>query len=431
MSPELVGIIGIVVLLALMAAGMWIGLAMAVVGLLGIAYIQGFDQAFMVTGRMPYQMVSNYQFAVMPMFILMGMVVSETGIGADLYYAAHKWMGQLQGGLASATVGACALFAAITGSSTSGVVVMAKVALPEMRKHKYDERLSAGTIAAGSTIGILIPPSIGFILYGILTEQSVGKLFMAGIIPGVLEAVFYIATIYLLCRFNPRMGPPGPRASFREKIVSLKNIWAMVALFLLVMGGIYGGVFTPTEAGAAGAFGAIIITIVMRRFNRKGFLKTLLETGLMTVMILLIMAGVSIFTKFMAASELPFMLGNIVAGLDVPDIVIIVAIVLMYIILGCFLPAIMAIILTIPVIYPVVLAMGFDPIWFGVILVRMVEIGSITPPVGMNAFILSGVSGVPLGTIFRGVIPFVVADFAHLALLIAVPALSLFLPSMM
>jgi C4-dicarboxylate transporter DctM subunit len=368
---------------------------------------------------------------VMPMFILMGMVVSETGIGADLYYAAHKWMGQLQGGLASATVGACALFAAITGSSTSGVVVMAKVALPEMRKHKYDERLSAGTIAAGSTIGILIPPSIGFILYGILTEQSVGKLFMAGIIPGVLEAVFYIATIYLLCRFNPRMGPPGPRASFREKIVSLKNIWAMVALFLLVMGGIYGGVFTPTEAGAAGAFGAIIITIVMRRFNRKGFLKTLLETGLMTVMILLIMAGVSIFTKFMAASELPFMLGNIVAGLDVPDIVIIVAIVLMYIILGCFLPAIMAIILTIPVIYPVVLAMGFDPIWFGVILVRMVEIGSITPPVGMNVFILSGVSGVPLGTIFRGIIPFVVADFAHLALLIAVPALSLFLPSMM
>jgi len=431
MSPEFVGLIGILLLLALMAARMWIALAMGIIGFLGILYIQGLEQALHVAGSAPFVFIYKYSFAVMPMFILMGNVVSETGIATDLYYAAHKWLGQLRGGLAMATTGACGLFAAITGISMSGVIVMSKVALPEMRKYGYDDRLATGTIAAGSTLGILIPPSIGFILYGILTEQPIGKLFMAGIIPGVLEAIFYIVTIFILCRFNPGMGPPGPRTSFKEKIVSLKNIWAMVVLFLLVMGGIYGGIFTPTEAGAVGAFGAIVIAAISRRFTLKGFRRSLLETGLLTVMILLILAGVSIFQKFMAVSQLPFMLGDLVTGLEVPDIVIIMAIVAMYIILGCFLPAIMAIILTIPVIYPVVLAMGFNPIWFGVIMVRMVEIGVITPPMGMDVFVLSGVSGVPLGTIFRGIIPFLVAAFFFVALIIAVPALSLFLPSMM
>jgi tripartite ATP-independent transporter DctM subunit len=410
---------------------MWIALATAVVGFLGIAYVKGLDSAFLSAGRAPYLFIAKYDIAVMPMFVLMGMVVSETNIGSDLYYTVHRWLGHLRGGLAIATAGACALFGAITGSSMSGIMVMSKVALPEMQRYKYDDRLSTGVIAASSTMGVLIPPSIAFIMYGILTEVSIGKLFMAGVIPGILEAIFYMITIYILCHFNPQMGPPGPKTSFKMKIFSLKNTWPMVALFLLVMGGIYGGVFTPTEAGAIGAFGAITIAAVMGRFSRKAFFSSLRESGLMAAMILLMLMGVSIFQKFMAASQLPFWLGDFITGLKAPNIVIMIAIVIMYIIAGCFLPAMLAIILTIPIIYPAILAMGFDPIWYGVIMVRMTEIGAITPPVGMECFVLSGVSGVPLGTIYRGVVPFIIADFCHVALLIAVPSLSLFLPNMM
>jgi tripartite ATP-independent transporter DctM subunit len=312
-----------------------------------------------------------------------------------------------------------------------GIIIMSKVALPEMKRYGYDDRLSTGVIASSSTMGILIPPSMAFILYAVLTENSVGKLFMAGIIPGVLEAIFYMITIYIMCRFNPRMGPPGPKTSFKAKIVSLKGTWAMLVLFLLVMGGIYGGVFTPTEAGAIGALGSIIIATASRRLTVRGFYNALRETTLMTGMVLLMIAGVFIFMHFMAASQLPMWLGEWVAGLNVSNTVIIVAIVIMYIIAGCIIPEIVAIMLTIPIIYPVIQAVGFDPIWFGVIVVRMMEIGSITPPMAINVFMLSGISGIPISTVSRGVIPFVIADCFHVALLIAVPALSLYIPSMM
>jgi len=431
MSPELIGLIGIIVLLALLAARMWIALATGVVGFVGLLLLKSMSSAFLAAGQAPYQFITKYDLTVMPMFVLMGMIVGETGIGADLYEAAHRWLGAMRGGLSSATVAACALLAAITGSSMTGVLVMSKVALPEMQKYGYDDRLSTGVIAASATMGVLIPPSMGFIIYAMLTELSVGKLFMAGIIPGALEAVFYMATIFILCRINPKMGPRGPKYSFRDKIVVTRKIAAMLILFVLIMGGIYTGVFTPTEAGAVGALGAILITIFMRRFTVKGFFSYVMETGLMTGMILLMLMGVIIFQKFMAASRLPFFLGEIITSLDVPPILVMVGIIIMYIIAGCFLPAIMAIILTIPIIYPMVLAMGFDPIWFGVLLVRMTEIGDITPPMGMQCFVMSGVSGVPLGTVFRGVIPFVIADFCHVALLIAVPALSLYLPNHM
>jgi len=431
MSPELVGVIGVVLLLVLMAARVWIGLAMAIVGFLGIVYIQGFAQAFMVIGRMPYQFTTNYAFTVMPMFILMGMVASQTGIATDLYYAAHKWVGQVRGGLAMATTAACALFSALVGSTTAGVMVFGKVAIPEMKKYGYDDALSTGTLAASSTMGILIPPSIGFIIYGLLTQQSVGKLFMAGIIPGVIQAAVYILLIYTMCRINPRLGPAGPRTSFKEKIFSLRYIWAMVVLFLLVMGGIYMGIFTPTEAGAVGAFGAIVIAIISRRFTSKGFLSSLLDTGLMTAMIMFILAGASIFMKFMAVSNLPFWLSEVVTGAGLPPLGVLIAITVMLIILGTALPALLTIILTVPILYPVVLALGFDPIWFGVICVVVVEMGEISPPEGMSMFILSSVSGVPIGTIFRGVLPFFASDFARLALLIAFPQIALFLPSLM
>ncbi|MFC1946194.1 TRAP transporter large permease [Chloroflexota bacterium] len=431
MSAEVIGIIGIVCLLVLLAARMWIGLVMIVVGFVGIFFIKGLDHALLESRIVIWNNIAFYPMTVIPLFILMGFVTSETGIGKDLYNTVYKWLGHLRGGLAIATTGACAMLGAITGSSMSGILIMSKVALPEMRKYGYDEKLSAACIAAGSTMGILIPPSMVFILYGIMTELSIGKLFMAGLIPGILEAVFYMVTIYTMCRINPKLGPPGPKTGFKEKIVSLKGTWAMLTLFLIVMGGIYAGVFTPTEAGGVGAFGAILITTISRKLSRRGLVNALREATITTGMVLPMLVGVYFFMHFMAVSKLPFLLGELVTTMQVPTIVIIIAIVVIYIVLGCFLPAIPSVLLTIPILYPVILAAGLDPIWFGVIIVRMVEIGSITPPMGINVFVLCGITGIPIGTLYRGIIPFVLADFAHVALLIAVPAISLWLPSMM
>ena len=330
-----------------------------------------------------------------------------------------------------ATVGASAAFAAICGSSAATAATMGKVALPEMKRLDYDEKLATGSIAAGGTMGILIPPSMGFILYGILVDQSIGKLFMAGLIPGVLEAAFYIVTIWIITRLNPKLGPQGPRFSLKERIFSLKNTWAMILLFILVMGGIYNGVFTPTEAGAIGAFLAIVISLIGQRLNWTNFRSSIVETAQTTSMIVLMIVGAFIFMRFMAVSRLPVLLSDFVVGLPVGDIWILVAIIVMYIILGCFLDVYAAIILTLPIIFHVIQELVFNPIWFGVIMVRVMEIGLITPPMGMNVFILSSVTDVPIGKIFRGVIPFLIADFFHVALLVAVPALSLFIPESM
>jgi tripartite ATP-independent transporter DctM subunit len=431
MSPEIIGLIGVILLVVLLFSGMYIAAVLALLGFIGIACIQGLGQAFSTLGTAPFQFISDYSFTVAPMFMLMGNIVSETGIGADLYYAMHQWLGRLRGGLAIATAGASGLFAAIVGDSMSGVIVFSKTAFPEMRKFKYSDALNTAVIAAGATIGILIPPSMGFVIYGILTEQSVGKLFMAGIIPGVLQVAFYAITIAIWCRIKPLAGPPGPKSTFKEKVVSIRKIWAAAALFLLVMGGIYAGVFTPTEGGAVGALGAIVIVIVSGRFRLKGFLNVLLETGLMTAMFMLIMSGAPIFMRFMAVSRLPFWLGDIITGLQVSPIVVMILIIIMYVILGTALPAIMTLILTLPIIYPLVVGLGFDPIWFGVICVRMAEIGDISPPEGLGVFVLSGLTGVSIWTIFKGLIPFLISDCFHVALLVAVPSLCLFLPNRM
>jgi len=431
MSPEIIGLIGIIVMLALLGTGMWIGLAMSLVGIMGVVIMKGWGQALSMAGSIPYQNIAFYQMSVVPMFVFMGMIVGQSGIGADLYYTAHKLVGQFRGGLASATVVACALIAAITGNTTSGIIVMSKVALPEMRKYKYDEALSVGSIAASATMGILIPPSVAFVLYGILTEQSVGTLFIAGIVPGVLQAVFYIGVVYILCRINPNAGPAGPKYSIKEKVFSLKHVWPMLLLFVLVIGGIYGGLFTPTEAGAVGAFGSIIISVVMRRLDAKGFIQSLRDSAIMTGMMFLMLVGTFIFMYFMAASKLPQALGAWVAGLGLPSIVVMIAIIVMYIILGGPLPEVPLVILTIPIIYPVVQAMNFNPIWFGVIIVRILEIGSISPPVGQNIFVMSGITGVPVAKVYKGIWPFIYADIVHVALLVAFPVISLWLPGMM
>ena len=431
MSPEIIGLIGIILMLVFLFIRMWIGLAMGIVGFLGCAYLAGTDQALAVLGNTPYDTISSYVISAVPLFILMGMVIAETQIGADLYNTAYKFVGQLRGGLAMATVLACAALAAITGLSAPALVAMGKIALPEMKKYGYDDQLATGSIACAGTLAILIPPSLGFILYGILTEQSVGKLFMAGMLPGILLTFLFIVTIMIITARRPDAGPPGPKTGFKEKIFSLKNTWPMLALFLLVIGGIYGGIFTPTEAGAVGAFGAIVITLASRRLTTKNLLDSLRETAVTTAMVMLLFIGAFLFMRFLAISKLPFLLGGLVAGLTLSKYVILAAIIVLYIILGMFLDIMSAIMLTVPILYPAIIAMGFNPIWYGVIMVLVMEMGLVTPPVGLTVFALAGVTDVPTGTVFRGILPFVVAMIVCVVLLTVFPEIALFIPSLM
>jgi C4-dicarboxylate transporter DctM subunit len=431
MSPELIGALSIVALIILIFLRIWIGVCMVLIGFIGYGVLGSWNHALLHAGLEPYSNIAFYPITVIPLFILMGAVVSNTGVAADLYKTAYTWIGRLRGGLAMSTVVACAGFAAICGSSAATAATMGKVALPEMKKYNYDDKLASGSVAAGGTMGILIPPSMGFILYGILCEVNIGKLFMAGIIPGVLEALFYMVTIWIMCKWKPNMGPPAAGTTFKAKIISLRGTWAMLALFLLVMGGIYRGIFTPTEAGSIGAFGAIVISFIDRKLTWTTLRGSVVETAQTTAMIVFMIVGAFMLMRFLAISQLPLAIGDFVSELPVGPIWILLAIILMYIILGCFLDIYAAIILTVPIIFPVVLAMGFDVVWFGVIMVRVMEMGLITPPMGMNVFILASVTDVPIGTIFRGIIPFVIADVAHVALLVAIPSLSLFLPNTM
>lgn len=431
MSETTIGLIGILVLIALIFLRMNIGLAMALVGFAGFSVLAGLNGALSNLSAVPYRYVADYSFVVIPLFLLMGSLSANTGISRDLYQAAHSWFGQFRGGLAMATVGATAGFAAICGSSTATGAAMGKVAFPEMERFNYDPRLAAGCVAAGGTMGILIPPSLGFILYAILTEESVGQLFIAGILPGILEAVFYIITIYLLCLYNPKMGPVGPKTNLKSKLISLKGVWAMIVLFILVIGGIFMGIFTPSEAAAIGAFGALMIGLISRKVTRKNLIESLAETGRSTAMIFLLIIGAMIFQRFLAVTNLPITLADFVAKVKASPYMILAIILLFYIFVGCFLDIFSALVLTIPIIFPTIVALGFHPIWFGVLFVRIAEIGLITPPVGMNCFVIAGVTGTPLGTVFRGIVPFVIADFCHVALLVAVPEISLLLPKMM
>ena len=431
MSAELIGILGLIVLIVLLAARMWIGLTMATVGVLGVLLLKGVDSAMGVLGTVPYKYVAFYPMSAIPLFIFMAMVISNTGIATSLFNTAYKWLGQLRGGLAMASVLASGGLAAIMGDSVAEVVTMSQVAVPEMQKRNYDTSLATGCVAAGGTLGILIPPSLGFILYGILTEKSIGLLFMAGILPGLLLTLLFILVIWVVTAINPDAAPAGPKTTFKEKIISLKGIWHMVLLFVVIIGGIYGGIFTPTEAGGVGAFGAVTISLASGRLTWKILVDSLMEATKITAMIMLLVVGAFILMKFLAMSKLPFMLAETIGGLDLPRYVIFAGIIVLYIFLGMFLDIFAAIVLTIPVIFPLVTKMGFDPIWFGVVMVLVMEMGLITPPVGLNVFALSGVTGIPLHTVFRGVLPFVLAMVLCIILLIIFPQLALYIPSRM
>lgn len=432
MSPLIIGVIGFILLVVLIFMRMPIAVAMGAIGVVGMAYILGPHAGLNLLKTAPYASIARYGFSVVPLFILMGNFCFHAGVSRDLYYTVNKWLGQFRGGLAMATVAACAGFAAVSGSSLATAATMGTVALPEMKKYKYDPALATGAIAAGGTLGILIPPSVVLVIYGILTEQSIGKLFLAGFIPGILEAFFYIITISIICKRNPLLGPSGARTSLKEKVVSLKDTWMILVLFLVVIGGIYMGIFSPSEAAGIGAGGALGLALLRRRLSRQGFTASLLETVRATSMIFTILIGAMLLGYFMAVTRLPFELAGVVGGLEVNRYIILGAILAVYIFLGCMMIPMAMIILTIPIVFPLVIDQGFDPIWFGIITVRIFEIAQITPPVGMNVFVISGVAkDVPMGTIYRGIIPFLIADICHLTLLVAFPQLALFLPNLM
>jgi tripartite ATP-independent transporter DctM subunit len=404
---------------------------MASVGLVGFIFMVSAKGGLTMAARAAWDQFGSYDFSVVPLFMLMGQFSFTSGISSRLYEAAHKWFGHMRGGLAMATVGACAGFAAICGSSTATAATMGMVALPEMKRFKYDPGLATGCIAAGGSMGILIPPSVILIIYGIMTEQSIGQLFAAGFIPGIMEAVFYIATIAIVCKINPKLGPRGPKTTFKTKVTGLWGGTAETMLiFVLVIGGLFGGWFTPTEAAGVGAALVLILSLVTRHMSWGGFKDSLLSTTSTTAMILIIVVGAVIFNKFVAITRLPFALADWTVSLDMPPLAVMVLIIAIYLVGGCFMDALGLILLTVPILFPVATKLGFDPIWFGIIITRVSEIGVITPPVGMNVYIIKGVApDVPLFTIFRGIVPFLMADVVAVILLLLIPEITLWLPS--
>lgn len=422
----------VAIMFILLFLRMHIGFVLFVIAFLGLSYMTSITAANKLISMTPYDIGTTYIYSVMPLFIFMGLFASSSGIARSLYETSYKWLGHRRGGLAMATVGACAGFAAICGDSMATAVTMGSVALPEMKKYNYHNGLATGCVAAGGSVGILIPPSTAFIIYGLITDQSIGKLFIAGILPGILLTSVFIITISILCRRNPAYGPAGPVVPLIEKIKSLKGTWAATVLFLFVMGGIYKGVFTPTEAGALGSFGVLVLVLTTKKFRWTNLYKALNESLGITGMIFIMFIGAIAFTRFFSITRLPTMLAGFIAGLELPRLVIMICILILYIILGCVMNVLPVIILTLPVIFPTVMVLGYDPIWFGVIMVLIVQIGVITPPIGMNVFAISGVAkGVPLATIFRGIMPFWIAMIVAIAILIAFPQIALFLPNLL
>jgi len=427
-----VGIIGIIALVVLLYSKMPVGFAMAFLGFIGFGYVVNIDAASSLLARDVWDVFSSYNLTVIPLFVFMGQIAFYAGISRRLYDSAYVLFGHRRGGLAMTTVGACAGFAAICGSTNATAATMATVALPEMKRYGYDMGLATGTVAAAGSLGILIPPSVIFIVYGILTEQSIGKLFAAGIIPGILLCFLFLMTIYLRVRKNPSLAPPGPKTGFREKIRSFAGILEALVLFSLVMGGIFFGFFTPTEAAAIGAFMTLLLAVVRRQLHWNDFIQSLADTTKISCMIMVIVTGAVVFGHFMAITRLPYALANYVGSLPLPPHAVIVVIILVYLVGGCFMDSLAMIMLTIPIFFPIVQKLGFDPIWFGVVIVLVTEMGVITPPVGVNVYVVYGVArDVPLETIFKGVYPMLVALLICNLILILFPQIALWLPSLM
>jgi tripartite ATP-independent transporter DctM subunit len=431
MSPEMIGILGIALLFILLLCRMWVGAALGLVGFIGIFVMRGFDQGISVLGGAPFVNITTYTITVLPMFTLMGMIISESNIGRNLFKVGYNWIGARPGGLASATVVSSGMLGAICGSHMVGTVIMSKIALPEMKRYRYDDGFAAATIAAGAPLSIIIPPSMPLILYGILTEQNIGQLFMSGLLPGVLMVLVFIAIITVSCSRDKTLGPRGETVPMNEKIRSLVGILPVVILFLLVLGGIYMGIFTTTESGALGAIFAAVIAVLTKSFGGKKIWIALKETALTVCMMLFLLAGTYIFIGFITLSKLPFMLSNLIVNMNANHFVLVFAVAALYIVLGMILPEITMVALTVPILYPALMAVGFDPIWLGIFITLMMALGAITPPIGLIVFIVSGLSGVPILRVFKSCMPFIIGDLVVIACVAAFPALATFIPSMM
>lgn len=431
MSSLEIGIIGLVALFVFMFLGMPIAVTMGLVGLIGMIFLTSIDAGLAKLALVSWSTTANYILACLPFFILMGHFANVSGLITNSYYAARTWLSGLRGGLAMTTIAGCAIFAACTSSSLACALVMGSISLPEMRRYSYDSRLAAGCVAAGGTLGSLIPPSMAFVLYGIITEQSIGKLFIAGIVPGIVLTALFLLTIYVWTRIDPKLGPAGPKSSWRERLVAFKDFYGIVIMFVAVMGGIYAGVFTPTEAAAAGTLVAVIMTLVNRRMTMKNVTTGFQEALRIAGMIFPIIIGATLFGDFITVSGLGQALVNFVASLTFPAIVIMILIMLLFIILGMFMDSIAMMVLLVPILVPVVKAMGFDLIWYGVFNVILIEMGQITPPVGMVVFGIAGIAKAPMYTIFAGIWPFFGAMCVMMVLLLAFPQIVLALPNIM
>ncbi|MBN1629814.1 MAG: TRAP transporter large permease [Thermoleophilia bacterium] len=431
MNPTTIAVIGIVVLVVIFLLRMPVAYAMGVVGFVGFIVASSWSGALRIVAKDLWATFSSYSLSVAPMFVLMGTIAFYSGISGRLFDAANKWLGRLPGGLSLATIAACAGFGAMCGSTTAAAAAMGKVTLPEMKRYGYDDALRTGCIASAGSLAIMIPPSTVLIIYGVMTEQSIGKLFIAGILPGLLLAVAFMAVVLLLVWRNPGLAPPGVKTSWKEKFFGLSGIIEMLLLFALVMGGLFVGWFTPTEAGAVGAFGAIIIALARRKLTLNAFWQSLKETTRITAMVFLIIACATIFGHFMAITRAPFALSEFVGGLPLPSIVIMMLVMCIYLIGGCFMDSLALVTLTIPILYPIVTKLGYDPIWFGVLIILAAEMGVITPPVGVNVYVIKGVApDVPMHTIFRGIWPFLGAEVICTVIILFVPQIALFLPNL-
>jgi len=432
-TPIAAGIIGSVFLLVLLFLGMPIAFVMMFVGFLGISYLASVHAALPVVANTVYETAAYYPYTIIPLFILMGSFAGGAGITAKLYGSFDKWFRKLPGGLGIATIAACACFAALSGSSVAAAAAMGTIAIPEMRRFKYDPALAVGVVAAGGTLSFLIPPSLGFVVYGMLTEQSIGKLLVSGILPGVVLSLAFIAVIVIKVKLDPNLAPATPgRVSWKERFRALGGVWETMLVFVIVMGGIYLGFVNPTEAGAIGATALFIIVISKMKLTWRSLSTALLEATRISVMVLFLVAGANVFSYFLALSTIPASVSAWMAALKISPYAVMAIIVSIYVLMGCFLDAISMMVLTMPVIFPVVKTLGFDPIWFGVVCVIMMEAGLITPPVGLNVYTLAGVvKDVPMSTIFRGSMPFLFAMIGVTILIAIFPGIALYLPSMM
>ena len=432
MNPTLLGVIGIVVLIILIFTRMPVAYVMTLVGFVGFAVQVNGHAALKLLARDFYSVYSSYGLTIIPLFIFMGQIAFNAGISRRLYDSAYKFVGCYRGGLATATVCACTAFGAVCGSSPATAATMATVGLPEMKRYGYGDELASGSVAAGGGLGMLMPPSVVLIVYGILTEQSIGKLFVAGILPAVFITICFALAVWVYCRLAPKQGPACDAFSWGERLRSLGETGETMLVFLLVMGGLFAGAFTPTEAGAVGAAAVLLVALIRRQLTWAGFVKSIYETLRTSCMVLLLVAGAVIFGHFLAVTRITFDVANWVAELNLPGYAVVAMIVLVYLIGGCFIDALALIMLTIPIFYPIIMDLGYDPVWFGIIIVLVTQMGVITPPVGINVYVVNGIAkDIPLEKIFRGVVPFLIALIIGTGFIVIFPQIALWLPNLM